>query len=294
MCNDSSLGQTVQMVTPSRSVVVTGASTGIGRACVAELIHRGFQVWATVRTQTAADGLTAEFGNRVTPLIADLRDHDAVRDVGDRVVAAGALHGLVNNAGAALPAPLELMSIDTFREQLDINLVGQLLMTQVMMPALHAAVEAGDDPRIVMVGSIGGRIAGPVLGAYSAAKHGLAGMTASLRAELAPFGIRVVLIEPGTIATPIWGSVPAIDPDLARDRPELVARYDRQLAGARKMAEQGTSRGVAPAVPARVIADALTRPNPPPRQVVGRDAWIIAALVRLLPFRLIYRFTAGR
>ena len=170
------------MTTPgSRSVVLTGASTGIGRAAVAELVRAGFHVWATVRREVDATSLVDEFGDAVTTVIVDLEDHDSVRAAGARVCAAGPLHGLVNNAGAAIPGPLELLPIEAFRRQLDINLTGQLLMTQVMLPALFAAAEQNGDARIVMIGSVGGRIAGPLLGAYSAAKHGLVGRPSSRR-----------------------------------------------------------------------------------------------------------------
>ena len=177
------------MTSPLRSVVVTGASTGIGRATVSELVGRGFHVWATVRRDVDAAALVSEFGDTVTPLLVNLLDHESVRSAGARVVAAGPLHGLVNNAGVALPAPLEFLPIDVFRRQLEVNLVGQLLMTQVMLPALFAAPDA----RITFVGSISGRLSGPVLGAYSASKHGLVGLAGSLRAELSPYDVKVCL-----------------------------------------------------------------------------------------------------
>ena len=187
-----------------RSVVVTGASTGIGRATVLELVSAGFQVFATVRREADAEGLRQQFPEVVTPLIMDLLDEDSVRAAAEVVRANGPLFGLVNNAGAAFPGPLELIPIEVFRNQLEINLTAQLLVTQVMLPALRHSAEAVGDARIIMIGSIGGRIAGPMLGAYSAAKHGLAGLSGSLRAELVPSKIKVVLIEPGAIATPIW------------------------------------------------------------------------------------------
>ncbi len=141
-----------------RTVVVTGASTGIGRATVAMLVAAGFQVYATVRTEDDRDGLIAEFGPPVTPLIMDLLDEDSVRAAGAEVCAAGPLFGLINNAGAALPGPLEYLPIEVFRRQLEIGLTGQLLVTQVMLPALRRSAEETGDARIVMIGSVGGRI----------------------------------------------------------------------------------------------------------------------------------------
>ena len=277
------------MSSSNLSVVVTGASTGIGRASVAELVARGFHVWATVRNQVDADSLTAEHGIAVTPLLVDLLDHDSVRAAGARVVAAGPLHALVNNAGVALPAPLEYLPIEVFERQLDVNLVGQLLMTQVMLPAL---LEDGD-ARIVFIGSIGGRVAGPILGAYSASKHGIVGLAGSLRAELAPYSVRVCLIEPGAIATPIWERAAISGNGLMTAMPAESPRYAAQIEQARARARAG-AQGLDPCAVGRVVALAVTRRNPRPRQVVGRDARIVAALLRVLPYRAVYRITAGR
>jgi NAD(P)-dependent dehydrogenase (short-subunit alcohol dehydrogenase family) len=269
------------------SIVVTGASTGIGRATVAELVAADYQVWATVRTQADADSLTAEHGTAVTPLLVDLLDHDSVRAAGARVVAAGPLRGLVNNAGVALPAPLETMPIEVFERQLDINLVGQLLMTQVMLPALLA----DGDARITFIGSIAGRIAPPILGAYATSKHGVVGLAGSLRAELAPYGVQVCVVEPGVIATPIWERGAAAGDDLMGTWP--AGRYAAQIAEARESAANGSS-GADPRLVARVVLATMTRRRPRPRQTVGRDGTVVALITRVLPFRAIYRLTAGK
>lgn len=213
-----------------RSVVVTGASTGIGRATTAALVAARFHVWATVRRPDDAASLQAEHGDAVTTLLLDITDDTAVRAAGEQVLAAGPLSALVNNAGAALPGPLEHLPLDVLRRQLEVNLVAQLAVTQAMLPALRASRDAGRDARIVMIGSIGGRIAGPVLGAYSAAKFGLVGLTGSLRAELAPSGIRVLLVEPGAIATPIWSRGAAAGQVVADAMPpEALVRYRDQI-----------------------------------------------------------------
>ena len=288
-------------------VLVTGASTGIGRATVARLVQQGASVWAGVRRQQDAAALEAAHPGRATALRFDLTDDQAVADAADQIRAAGPLHGLVNNAGVALPAPLEYMPLDEFRRQLEVNLVGQLAVTQAVLPALRAAAEAraqaeqdgvpGDAalpaaPRIVMVGSIGGRIAGPMIGAYHAAKFGLAGLTGSLRAELAPSGIGVVLVEPGTIATPIWSrGASAGDQLLARLPAEALARYGRQLQAARDQAARAGRDGLPPEAVATVIATALSARRPRPRYLVGRDARV-AALVTRLPDRLRERLLA--
>jgi NAD(P)-dependent dehydrogenase (short-subunit alcohol dehydrogenase family) len=277
-----------------RAVVVTGASTGIGRATVLELVSAGFHVFGTVRREADAEGLREQFPETVTPLIMDLLDEKSVRAAGELINSSGPLFGLVNNAGAALPGPLETIPIDVFRRQIEINLTAQLLVTQVMLPALHRSAEEAADARIIMIGSIGGRLSGPMLGGYGAAKHGLAGLSSSLRAELAPFKIKVLLIEPGAIATPIWNRGRAAGQELESSDPEGNARYADQIAAVTKMAERLRRTGLDPSVPARVILDALQRDNPAPRQVVGREAKVIAAMVRVLPFRAVYAFTRAR
>ena len=277
-----------------RAVVVTGASTGIGRATVVELVSAGFQVFATIRREADAESLRQQFPELVTPVIMDLLDEDSVRAAGEVINSAGPLFGLVNNAGAALPGPLETIPIEVFRRQIEINLTAQLLVTQVMLPALHRSAEQIGDARIIMIGSIGGRLSGPILGGYGAAKHGLVGLSSSLRAELAPFNIKVLLIEPGAIATPIWDRGRAAGNELQSRDPEINARYADQIEASTKMAKRLAESGLDPSVPAKIILDALQNKNPPPRQVVGREAKVIAAMVRVLPFRTLYRLTAAR
>jgi NAD(P)-dependent dehydrogenase (short-subunit alcohol dehydrogenase family) len=275
-----------------RSALVTGASTGIGAATVAELVGRGFLVWAGVRGEDAAARLADEHGEKVRVLRLDVTDPDAVAAAGDQVTAAGPLHGLVNNAGVALPGPLEFLPIAAMRDQLEVNLLGQLAVTQAVLPALRAARDPAG--RIVMVGSIGGRIAAPMLGAYHAAKFGLVGLTDTLRAELAPWHIRVILIEPGAIATPIWTRGGAAASRLVEQMPDRARQlYAAQMARARQNADRSARDGLPPAAAAAVIARALTDPRPRPRYLVGRDA-LAASVVARLPYRLRYRLTAAR
>jgi NAD(P)-dependent dehydrogenase (short-subunit alcohol dehydrogenase family) len=279
---------------PLRAVVVTGASTGIGRATVLELVSAGFHVFGTVRREKDADGLRQQFPEVVTPLIMDLLDEDSVYAAAEVVKASGPLFGLVNNAGAALPGPLETIPLEVFRRQIEINLTGQLLVTQAMLPALHRSAEQAGDARIIMIGSIGGRLSGPMLGGYGAAKHGLVGLSSSLRAELAPFKIKVVLIEPGAIKTPIWNRGLAAGEEVQSRSPESNLRYAKQLEAGTRMGKRLAASGLDPSVPARVILEALLSENPAPRQVVGREAKVIAAMVRVLPFRALYRLTGVR
>ena len=273
-----------------KAFMVTGASTGIGRACVDELARAGAHVWATVRTDEDQEALEREYPDSVTVLRMDLTDQDSISAAGERVCAAGPLDGLINNAGVALPAPLEYVPIDVFRRQIEVNLVGQLAVTQAVLPALRR----GGSARIVLVGSIGGRIAAPMLGPYHVSKFGLVGLADTLRAELAPSGIRVVLIEPGAIATPIWNRGVASGDELADRLPAAaLERYADQIAGARTSAARAAERGLPPQRAAQLIVKALTGSNPRPRYLLGRDAQL-GALVARLPYRLRYRLTAAR
>lgn len=278
----------------TRSYVVTGASTGIGRACVDTLVDAGARVWATVRSDADEAALRAAHPDAVQVLRMDVTDEASVAAAGERVCAEGPLHGLVNNAGTALPGPLEYLPLETFRRQLEINVSGQLAVTQAMLPALRRARERDQPARIVMVGSIAGRIAGPMLGAYHASKFALAGLSDALRAELAPWSIPVILVEPGAIATPIWERGRASGDALLEQLPDEAAeRYAAQIAAARANAERSARRGAPPERAAKVIVDALTARNPRPRRLVGTDA-VIASIVARLPFRLRYRLTAAR
>jgi NAD(P)-dependent dehydrogenase (short-subunit alcohol dehydrogenase family) len=272
-----------------RSVLVTGASSGIGAATVQELVLHGFDVWATVRREADADRIRQQGSPQVTPLICDVTDPAQVAALGERVRDAGPLYGLVNNAGTAIPGPLEYIPLDEFRRQLEVNLTGQLAVTQAVLPALRET-----RGRVVMIGSIGGRIAGPMLGPYHASKFGLLGLTDTLRAELAPAGIHVVLIEPGAVATPIWSTGAATaDRVMVGLPPEAVSRYEGQIARTRADAARSARHGMPPSAVAAVIVKALTTANPRPRYLVGRDAHVLAT-VAAMPNRLRYRLTAAR
>ena len=266
---------------------MTGASSGIGEATVSALIGCGFHVWATVRREVDEQRLVDTHGDRVTVRRCDITNPDQVTAVGAEVVAGG-LVGLVSNAGIAVPAPLEYLPLDHFRHQLEVNLVGQLAVVQAVLPALRRT-----RGRVVVVGSIGDRIATPMLGAYNASKFGLLGLTDSLRAELAPSGVRVVLIEPGVISTRIWTSGRVRGEELlASSPPDATRYYQPQIDRIRADADRAGDRGLPPSAVAGVIAKAMTTRNPRPRYLVGRDARV-AALIARLPDRLRYRLTAA-
>lgn len=199
-----------------RSIVVTGASTGIGWGCVKVLAARGFHVFGSVRKPADAERLSAEFGASFTPLLFDVTDASAVAagaaQVRDRL-AGQTLFGLVNNAGIANPGPLLHIPIDTFRQQLEVNVTGQLIVTQAFAPLLGASPETRTKTpgRIAMMSSVGGRVGMPFVGPYNTSKFALEGLSESLRRELMLYGVDVVVIAPGAIATPIWDKADALD-----------------------------------------------------------------------------------
>ena len=267
-----------------KSVLVTGSSTGIGRATALRLDRDGWRVFAGVRREEDAEALRAEAGERLTPVMLDVTDPGqiaAAADLIDGAVGEGGLEGLVNNAGVAILGPLEMIPLDDFRRQLEVNLTAQVAVTQALLPAIRRA-----RGRIVFVSSIGGRMALPFGGPYHAAKFGLEAVSDCLRQELRPWGIHVSAIEPGSIDTPIWERGEQIADEVSSRAPaaqeELYgATIERFRAAVRRTAE----RGIAPEKVAAAIAHALEARRPRTRYVVGADARGQALLARLLPDR---------
>lgn len=272
-----------------RAVVVTGASSGIGRATALLLDARGWTVFAGVRRSADARSLAVAASERLVPLMLDVsKEHDiaaAAQTVRDRGIP---LAGLVNNAGIAAAAPLEAVPIDELRHQLEVNVVGQVAVTQAMLPMLRAV-----EGRIVNVTSVGGLVAGPMLGPYHASKFAFEAITDTLRNELAPWGIEVIAIEPGAIATPIWATSAA-----AADRmnlpAEAIERYRKPIAAARASAANASKHGLPPEKVAGVIERALTTLRPRTRYPVGNDAKAVAWLLAGLPDRLRDRIVFGQ
>lgn len=265
------------------TVVVTGASSGIGEACARRLAAIGFDVLAGVRNPDDGARLEREIPG-VTSLILDVTDADsiatAVSTVEQRTAGRG-LAGLVNNAGIAVPAPLEHQPLDDFRQQIEVNLIGQVAVTQAFMPLLRAG-----RGRIVNMSSIGGKVAVPLLGAYAASKFALEGVSDSLRRELRPWGIHVAVVEPGTIATRIWEKGRASGDALqAQMSAEAERDYAPLIATVRAASERGEVTGLPPDAVARDVAHALTADKPRTRYLVGREAKSRAAIARFMPDR---------
>ncbi|WP_432956635.1 SDR family oxidoreductase [Micromonospora haikouensis] len=273
-----------------RAVVVTGASSGLGREAALHLERAGFRVFAGVRDRAAADDLAAAAtAGRLTPLRLDVTRADQIRGATDEVarqVGAGGLWGLVNNAGISLPGPLECVPPEQLRRQLDTNVVGQVAVIQGFLPLLRTG-----RGRIVNVTSGLGRVALPYLGAYAAAQFAKEAVSDSLRRELRPFGIAVSVVQPGAIQTPIWDKVAHAGTETmaraAGRAGDLYAEpFDRFLA---RLAAQARRSGTTPADFARAVARALTAARPRTRYPVGADVRLGSLAARLLPDALLDR-----
>ena len=267
-----------------RSALITGCSTGIGRATALRLDERGWRVFAGVRKQEDADSLAAAGSERLVPLIVDVADAASIELAGERVTAAapGGLDGLVNNAGVAYSGPLEFVPLDDFRKQLEVNLIGHLAVTQAVLPALRLA-----RGRIVNITSIGGIVATPFFGPYNASKFALEALSDCLRVELRPWGIETIAIEPGSVATEIWER----GGDTAREMqermpPEAAELYGEAMQAMARVSAETGERGIPPEEAAAAIERALTAKRPKARYLVGRDARTMAGASRALPAKV--------
>jgi NAD(P)-dependent dehydrogenase (short-subunit alcohol dehydrogenase family) len=274
-----------------RSVLVTGSSTGIGRATALRLDREGWCVFAGVRKDEDADSLRSTASDRLVPVKLDITDPTQIAATAGLIegtVEEGGLDGLVNNAGVAILGPLETIPLDDFRRQIEVNLTAQVAVTQALLPSIRRG-----RGRIVFVSSIGGRMALPFGGPYHAAKFGLEGVADCLRQELRPWKIAVAVIEPGSIDTPIWERGEQIADDVATRAPaaqqELYGETIERFRGAvRRTAE----RGIPPEKAAEAIVHALSARRPRTRYLVGADARGQALARRLLPDRALDRVVA--
>jgi NAD(P)-dependent dehydrogenase (short-subunit alcohol dehydrogenase family) len=274
------------------SVVVTGSSTGIGWGTAKVLTAHGLRVFGSVRKVADGERLAREFGSQFVPLVFDVTDERAVQEAAGRVADAlggQTLFGLVNNAGVAFPGPLLFLPVADFRRQLEVNLTGQLIVTQAFAPLLGAdPARTGTPGRIVMMSSVGGRNASPFLGAYNASKFGLEGLSESLRRELMVYGIDVIVIAPGAVATPIWDKVETLDLSSLAATP-----YAASLATVRELSIAQGRRGFPPERIGKVVFKALTTSAPRTRYTVTPDH-VSLFLMATLPKRLVDRVIARR
>jgi NAD(P)-dependent dehydrogenase (short-subunit alcohol dehydrogenase family) len=271
------------MTTPS-AVLVTGAATGIGERCALRLARQGYRVFAGVRNAEAGERLREAAGPRLHWLLLDVTDGAMIARAVETVRAVQedqALAGLVNNAGIAVGGPLEYLPVERLRTQLEVNVIGLHAVTQALLPLVRKG-----RGRIVHIGSIAGRLASPLTGAYAASKHAVEALTDALRLELGPEGIQVAVIEPGQIRTPIWDKGLAEFGSIAsRVNPDGMARYRGRLLALRYIVERARVHSLSPDAVVDAVMHALESPAPRTRYVVGGDARIRLWLARLLPDR---------
>lgn len=269
-----------------KSVLITGASTGIGRETALHLDRLGWRVFAGVRKESDAERLRKDASPGLHTRVLDVTDPSSIQAAIERVgevVGDSGLDALINNAGISVNGPLEFIPMAELREQFEVNFFGVVATTQAALPLIRKA----DRGRIVHIGSIGGRQAAPMLGPYAASKYAIEAIGEAQRRELQVWGIEVIVIEPGAIATPIWekglaAAAVSIEGKSERER-EL---YGPAFDAIRAIAAQMERRAIGPEAVAKAVERALTEARPRPRYVVGNDAKVQALLTRLLPDRL--------
>lgn len=270
-------------------IVVTGASTGIGAATARELAARGFHVLAGVRRDTDADAIRAA---NVEPIMLDITDVSDVAGLVQRISddpEGRRLRALVNNAGMGVNAPLETYSLPEWRRLFEVNLFGHVAMIQALLPKL---IESGGT--IVNISSVGGKVAMAAYGPYAATKFALEAVSDALRREVGPLGVRVVVVEPGAVATGMLERVDASGQRIIADMTtEQRDRYAALMQAVILQAQASAPGGSTPQVAARVIADAITSRRPHTRYTVGRSTAVVVRLVRFMSDRMLDRLLAS-
>jgi NAD(P)-dependent dehydrogenase (short-subunit alcohol dehydrogenase family) len=268
----------------NRLVVVSGASTGLGAATARELARRGFHVLAGVRRDSDAADLRAP---GIEPVILDITEPDHIEAL--RVRVGADLRALVNNAGIQTNAPVEAMPLSDWRRLFDVNLFGHIAVTQALLPALLRA-----KGRVVNVSSIGGRFVLPTYGAYAGTKFALEAASDALRRELAPHGVRVIVVEPGGVRTEMAGRNGIAAGRLAAAMtPDQNRRYGALIEAVLAQSHAGTEGGLSADTAAQAIAKAVTGRNPRARFAIGRNAAVLIRLSRMLPDRVLDRIAAA-
>ena len=271
--------------TKSTAVVITGASTGIGAACALALDKSGYRVFAGIRDKADGARLTASASPRLMPIGLDVTDPPSIAAALHTVkamVGEQGLAGLINNAGIAVAGPVEVLPLSEWRRQFEVNIFGLISVTQAFLPLLRQG-----NGRVINIGSMSGRTAMPYMAPYAASKHALLGLTTSLRIELHPWGIHVALIEPGAIATPIWGKTrKEVDAGESGWTREMKVLYRTSFTKAKEEVSKIGSQAPAPGIVVDAVIHALRSRFPKTRYLVGRDARIRAILVKVLPDRV--------
>ena len=268
-----------------RFVLITGASTGIGKACALELDRLGHCVFAGVRSDEAAERLRAAGSKRLAPVRIDVTDSAQITAAFDQIastVGEAGLAGLVNNAGIGVPGPWELLPVEAFRNQLEVNVIGQMAVTQAFLPLLRQA-----RGRVVNISSVNGGMSVPYMGAYSASKFALEAFNDSLRIELRNFGIRVSSVAPGAIDTPIWEkSTDLADQISTGIVPEVFALYEADVEAIRRVAER-SARDASPVERVvKAVVHALTAKRPKTHYYLGWDVRFCFKCLKMISDRM--------
>ena len=275
----------------SGAVVVTGASTGIGRATALRLDAEGYSVFAGVRKEADARDLAQAGSDRLTPVTLDVTETDQIESTREQVAEAvgdRGVVGLVNNAGVGGGGPIEFMPLDELRTTLEVNLIGQVAVTQAFIPLIRRGKGT-----IVFIASIGGRVASPFMSPYNTSKFAIEALGESLRHELRPWGIEVVVVEPGSIDTEIWSKGNEQIRERLGEMPEDARRlYGPQMTRFGEVINETASRGIPPEKVAEVIHSAIASEKPKHRYLVGTDAKIGARLKGTLPDRTFSKLAA--
>ncbi|MFJ6466001.1 SDR family NAD(P)-dependent oxidoreductase [Streptomyces sp. NPDC091387] len=268
-------------------IVVTGASTGMGAAAARELARRGFHVLAGVRRVRDADSLRSA---GIEPVILDITEPEHVEALAARVADdSRALHALVNNAGIQVNAAVEALPLAEWRRVFEVNLFGHIAVTQALLPALLRS-----KGRVINVSSVGGTVAMATYGAYAGTKFALEAVSDSLRREVAPLGVQVVVVQPGGVRTEMAARGVRAANDLAvRMTPAQAERYGSLVRANNELMVTGTASGLTADAAARVLAKAVTTRKPRTRYTVGRDATLITRMVRILSDRTLDRILAA-
>lgn len=273
------------------TVLVTGAGRGIGRAIALHMAEQGWDVHAGVR-KTADGEELRRASQRIIPVPLDITDGDQIAALPETL--GGRLDAVVNNAGIVVSGPVEALNVDDLRRQFDVNLVGQVAVTQAVLPLLRSA-----RGRTVFISSVSGRVSTPFMGAYASSKFALEGLADALRVELRPWGIRVSLIEPGSIDTDLWRNVDqTVNEVEAGLSPQHKQLYGKQISAMRRVSARIAKQAAAPDKVIAAVEHALTAGRPKSRYLVGTDARMQMAASAMLPARvmdaIVARATGGR
>lgn len=274
------------MSDPKKSILITGVSSGIGRAVTEALADNDWHVFGSVRKEVDGARLKDALGNAFTPLIFDVTDADAIARGAAEVkeaLAGRTLGGLVNNAGIAVGGPLRYIPIDEVKHQLEVNLFGAIRVTQAFLPHLGADKSFEGAPgKIINMSSVAGKIATPIMGPYAMSKHALEAFSDSLRRELMMHGIDVVVIGPGAIKTPIWDKADELNVEQYQD-----TEYYDAMVGMREKYKALGEEGLPPEDVGALVVRIMTSDKPKTRYAILRNKLTMWTIPRLLPKRLI-------